>query len=213
MKPPPIADVEHFANYAGTMGWTIGARQRSTIADLAQWLAERAPPLGLSKYSEAAVVLSYAPAPALALGELIDRNSITDVLDLGAGAGGLGLTLAILEPSWRVVLADRSSTAAHFLSLTAQRLSIDNVQVVEAEAHRLARQEGTVYDLVCLRALAAAEIALGLAEPLTRTSGHIAAWHQAKDEGFYGPPGEVQRLDTAQTVVEGLVVSLLRPTG
>ena len=208
VKPLAISNAEQFAEYAASQGWPLSPSQQQHVARLSCWLADRAPALGISKYSEAAIVLSRAMAPALALSDIIDPANIKQVADLGAGAGALGLTLAILQPDWRVDLVERRAKIATFLELTVGHLGIDNVRILPQDAAQIADSGAACYDLVCFRALAAAETALMLAYPLVHPTGYVAAWHQPSDQDFRLPRLPLQQVATAKTGVPDLVVSL-----
>ncbi len=208
MKPLPIPGCQEFADYAQAQGWLLSDEQQQRIADLAQWLADRAPPLGLSKYADLPSVLSYAMAPALAISDLIEPSEVKQAVDLGAGSGALGLTLSIIQPGWEVTLMDRSSKTATFLEWTVRWLGMGNVTVRHEDA---AAAGAGAYDLVCLRAVVSARQALQLAEPLGGSGGYVVAWHQVGDEGFRSPQSALLYTATAPTVVPGLVASLYRP--
>ena len=208
VKPLAIGSGAQFAKYAAGRGWPLSPSQQQHIARLSRWLSERAPALGISKYSEPATVLSRAMAPALALSDLLDPGNIKQVVDLGAGSGALGLTLAILQPDWQMDLVERRAKIATFLELTVRHLGIDNVRVLPRDAAQIADCDRAGYDLVCFRALAAAEIALRLAYPLVNATGYVAAWHQPDDQGFRQPRLPLRQVATAKTGVPDLVVSL-----
>ncbi len=211
MKPLPIADCQQFADYAQAQGWLLSDDQQQRITGLAQWLAERAPRLGLSKYADLPSVLSYAMTPALAISDLIELSEVKQVVDLGAGSGALGLTLSIIQPDWEVTLMDRSSKAATFLEWTVQWLGMENVTVQHEDAALVAADGATQYDLVCVRAVASAQQALQLAGPLAGPGGYVVAWHQAGDEGFRSPQPLLPYTAITSTIVPGLVASLYRP--
>jgi len=208
VKPLAIGSGEQFAKYAAGRGWPLSPSQQQHIARLSRWLAERAPALSISKYSDPATVLSRAMAPALALSDLIDPDNIKQVADLGAGSGALGLTLAILQLDWRVDLVERRAKIATFLQLTAQHVGIDNAKVLTMDAESIPDACAAYYDLVCFRALASPGIAFRLAYPLVNPTGYIAAWHQPDDQGFRQPHLPFRQVATAKTSVPDLVVSL-----
>jgi len=204
----PITNAEQFANYAAEHNCVLSPVQIQQIAALAQWLTTRAPPLGLSKYQNLSVGLTSALAPVLALFDLLDPASLERVMDLGAGSGALGFTLAIVQPHLTVDLVDRSTKTATFLELTIQHLGLDNVQILQAEAAGLHTTYASRYDIVCFRALAPAATALELAYPFAKDQHYVAAWHQTADSGFENPTGALQRIDTTPTIIAGLAVSL-----
>ncbi len=207
---PTIATGDQFADYAAQHGCVLSAAQTERITALAQWLAQRAPPLGLSRYRHFPAVLTAALSPPLALLDLLDIRAVHQVMDLGAGSGALGFTLALAQPHLSVDLIERRRKAVTFLELTTQHLNIANIRVILGDARDLSPSHNESYDLVCFRALTSGSAALELAWPFARSDGYVAAWHQAGDAAFDRPPLPLQRTSTAQTLVPGLVVSLYR---
>ena len=179
------------------------------LDELAAWLAERARPLGLTHYRSAEEVARHALLPTFALFALTASPLPGPLLDLGAGSGALGLTVAVLCPNLHVVLADRRQRAATFINLTRARLGLHNAQVRQVSAEQLAKEAIGSFEVVCFRALAPAETALGLAKPLLAPSGWVAVWHQSDDPAYGDPPEGWLRRATAPTALPALAVSRL----
>ncbi len=203
-----IATVEQFAEYSAERGCVLSSIQVERLGVLTEWLVDRAPALGLSRYRDIPAVLTAALAPTLALFELIDVTEMYRVMDLGAGSGALGFILALTQPHLAVTLMDRRAKAATFLELTAQHVGIGNAQVIRGDAREVQAVHAGRYNLVCFRAVAEGATALGLAYPFLGSEGYIAAWHQTGDDSFQCPVLGLSRRGTAQTVVRGLVVSV-----
>ena len=190
-------------------GVAVTPEQAARLGALASWLAERAFPLGLTNYRTTADLSLHALLPTLALFRLPASPLSGPVLDLGAGSGVLGLTLAIVCPDLALVLADRRQRAATFMNLTRVRLHLDNVEVRQVSAQELAKTVGGSFSVVCFRALAPAETALGLARPLLRPEGWVAVWHQTEDRAYRDPPAGWTRRATVVTALPALAVSRL----
>ena len=184
--------------------------QERRLEELATWLAERAHPLGLTNYPSAAAVLKHHLSPNFSLFCLVPPPLSGPVLDLGAGCGALGLTLALLDPELSVLLADRRRRSARFIALTAARLALPNAHAMQVDAEALAKNSPAAFNLVCFRALAPAPLALALAAPLLRPNGSVAVWHQSSDQGFLQPPPPWECLQTADTSLPGLSVSQMK---
>jgi 16S rRNA (guanine527-N7)-methyltransferase len=177
---------------------------------LATWLAERGLPLGLTNYPSPQRIAVRHMAPTLAMFRLPDFPRSGEALDLGAGGGALGLTLALLCPDLRVLLADRRRRSATFIGLTVARLGIENARAMQVEAAALGKEGPGQFDVVGFRALAAASEALRLSAPLLGPRGFVAAWHQAEDPAFLQPPPGWERTATVATSLPGLSVSQFR---
>jgi len=95
------------------------------------------------------------------------------LVDLGSGAGVPGISIAILRPGLRVVLADAARKKAAFLELVVRDLRLDNVEVAHARAEDLGRDPAhrEQYDVVTARALAPVRVLAEYALPLLRVGG------------------------------------------
>ena len=191
-------------------GLEIAPSLAERLEELATWLAERGLPLGLTNYPSPQRIAEHHMAPTLALFRLPEFPHSGQALDLGAGGGALGLTIALLCPQLGVLLADRRRRSASFISVTIARLGIGNARAVQVEATALAKECGGQFDVVGFRALAPAPEALRLSVPLLGAQGFVAAWHQSEDRGYLNPTPGWERTATVATSLPGLSVSLLR---
>lgn len=202
--PPDYQAVAH------ECGLSLRPEQVQSLERLARWIAERAYPLGLTNYATAEEVTQRALLPTLSLFRLLSPPLRGRALDLGAGSGALGFTLALVSPELRALLADRRQRSALFLNLTRTRLEINNVEVRQVEAQALAKESAEAFDLVCLRALAPAPQAFNLVGPLLAREGSVAAWHQSEDASYLDPPVGWERVVTTPTCLSRLSVSQFR---
>jgi 16S rRNA (guanine527-N7)-methyltransferase len=200
----------NWTELAATWGLAVTPPQPERLEELARWLAERAYPLGFTNYPTAEALVEHHIVPTLALFRLFPPPLTGRVLDLGAGSGVLGLTLALLCPDLQVVLADRRRRSVQFIRLTVARLGLRNASAEQVGAGAPAKSSPGVFDLVCFRALAPAAEALRLAGPLLAPGGSVAAWHQSEAAAFLNPPPGWERLATAPTSLPALSVSRFR---
>lgn len=70
------------------------------------------------------------------------------IADLGSGAGFPGVVLAILMPDTEFALVERMSRRVSFLRNVIARLALDNVEIVNCDAKRVAK----TFDVVTARA-------------------------------------------------------------
>ncbi len=198
-----------WVSLGSTYGIAVTPDQAARLEALAWWLAERAYPLGLTNYRTAAEVTQHALLPTLALFSLAASPLSGPLLDLGAGSGALGLTVALLCPDLPVVLADRRKRSAAFLSLTKARLQLHDVEVQQVSVEAWAKDQSRRFEVVCCRALAPAQTALRLAEPLLAPGGWVAVWHRGEDPVYHNPPACWLRRATVSTALPGLCASRL----
>lgn len=65
--------------------------------------------------------------------QLIDKSSISQVLDLGTGSGAIALAIASERPSARLVAVDNRSPALTIAQGNAQKLNITNVSFIYSD--------------------------------------------------------------------------------
>ncbi len=191
---------------ASELSLTLTPEQLQRLEDAAQALAKVAAASGMSGYESPHEVLARAMAPALAYFAFPEAPRSGHLADLGAGIGALGATLAIVAPEMSVHLIDRAQRAFTACELLIGRLQIANLRARLLDAERQAANL-PAYDAVVFRALAPGPEALALASQLLVPEGFVAAWHREGDASFRDPPGALTPVGSAQTAVEGLVVS------
>jgi 16S rRNA (guanine527-N7)-methyltransferase len=108
----------------------------------------------------------------------LDTDTPPHIVDVGSGAGLPGIPLAIARPDAHVTLLEATAKKAEFLRLCADRLSLSNVDVVNARAESAgAHPNGKHrdrYDVVVTRAIGQLAVAAELCVPLARPGGLIA---------------------------------------
>ncbi len=201
---------EDLLQLATDKGLSLDASQQQLLDKLTDWVAQRAALVGLSKYDSPEAVRERLIAPALAIFDVVDLTSLRSCVDIGAGTGALGITLAIAIPHLQVDLVDRSERAIRFMELLTRHLDLTNAQTILVEAERLAQQRPNHYDLICIRALTDGQEALALAARLCRSGGYITAWHQPTDPAYVAGSLPLERVGVAATGLRGLSVSAFR---
>lgn len=114
------------------------------------------------------------------------------ILDLGSGAGFIGIAVKIAWPEARVTLMEAREKRFKFLSLAAARLGTKGLRVVRRRAGESTLSEGK-FDIVIERALAPLPEALAIAIPLLKEGGHFIAYASA-------PPAKTLALATARLI-------------
>jgi 16S rRNA (guanine527-N7)-methyltransferase len=93
------------------------------------------------------------------------------VADVGSGAGLPGLVLAIARPDVHLTLIEPMERRVDWLTSEAERLGLDNVEVVRARAEDVA--DDIVVDQVTARAVSALSKLIPLTVPLVRSGGQL----------------------------------------
>jgi 16S rRNA (guanine527-N7)-methyltransferase len=138
----------------------------------ARWFAEAGVERGLVGPHEAERVWQRHVMNCVAVGALIEPNSV--VVDIGSGAGLPGIVLAIARPDLRLVLVDSMLRRTLFLEEVVADLGLPSVSVRRARAEEL-RSAKLGADVVTARALAPIDRLAGWAAPLLAPTGSVLA--------------------------------------
>lgn len=198
--------LEVFTREARRIGLVIAPHQQERLLRAATWLAQLSHSSGISGYETTETALMRGMAPALAYFSLpTPRTGL--LVDIGAGNGALGATIAILAENLTIHLVDRAERAYTACEILAARLALPNLI-----AFRMNTEEAPphTYDAAVLRAFAPAASALPTARRLTRPGGWVVAYHRFDDTAFLTPDAALTIMGTAATLVPGLVASAYR---
>ncbi|WP_421655315.1 16S rRNA (guanine(527)-N(7))-methyltransferase RsmG [Leptothermofonsia sp. ETS-13] len=108
-------------------------------------------------------------------GENFTFNSLNSIraIDIGTGAGFPGVPIAIVKPSWQVMLMDSTRKKIQFLNQLLSTLELSNATTLVERAESVAHQpnQREVYDLALIRAVAIAPACAEYALPLLKVGG------------------------------------------
>jgi 16S rRNA (guanine527-N7)-methyltransferase len=133
------------------------------------------------------------------------------VMDIGTGAGFPGVPVAIVFPSWTVTLLDSTRKKLAFLDEALAELEIYNAKTIVGRAEQIGRdpQHRETYDLVLIRAVAAAAVCVEYALPLLKVGGvavlYRGQWTEAEAIGL---SSALQKLGATLEQVEALTTPL-----
>ncbi|MBI5625161.1 MAG: class I SAM-dependent methyltransferase [Elusimicrobia bacterium] len=105
------------------------------------------------------------------------RTGSPEVLDVGSGAGFIGLSVKVAWPGARVTLMEPRLKRYGFLSAAAADLRLEGISLLRRRAEE--RRGGRAYDLVVARALAPVEEALAWTAPWASAGGSIVLYQSA----------------------------------
>jgi 16S rRNA (guanine527-N7)-methyltransferase len=96
-----------------------------------------------------------------------------NVIDLGTGAGFPGTPVAIAYPDWTITLLDSTQKKINFLEELTSQLQLNNTKTRLGRAETVGKnpKHNSTYDLVCLRAVANADICVKYALPFLKATG------------------------------------------
>lgn len=95
------------------------------------------------------------------------------IIDIGTGAGFPGIPIAIALPNSDVTLLDSTQKKIAFLNSLIDRMSWQNIQTLVGRAENVNKepQHNHNYDVVLIRAVAAADVCANYALPFLKSEG------------------------------------------
>jgi 16S rRNA (guanine527-N7)-methyltransferase len=132
------------------------------------------------------------------------KNKDIAVLDLGTGGGFPGMPIAIMQPTWYMMMADSTRKKTAFINNAIQSLGISNAQTITGRAEELGhkRQQREGYDLVVLRAVAPANVCAEYGLPFAKVGGRVILYRGTWEER------EAQELERAAYALGAKVASV-----
>ena len=109
---------------------------------------------------------------------IVEQN----ICDLGSGAGFPGLVLAICFPHAKITLIESNGKKCSFLNIVKEKLSLQNVNIINARVEEFAKESREIYDIVTARAVAPIKHLLEYGVPLVKIKGHFIAMKSNVDE-------------------------------
>ena len=110
---------------------------------------------------------------SLTIVKSIDLNKISNLCDIGTGAGFPGLVLKIVFPQLKVVLLDSLNKRVDFLNNVINTLNLKNIEVIHTRAEEYALLHRNSFDVTTARAVANLSILLEYAIPMTKVVGYF----------------------------------------
>ncbi len=137
---------------------------------------------------------------SLAILPFLDARNVRSVIDVGTGGGLPGMVIAIMRPTWRVVLNDIVQKKTAFLTQAKGSLGLHNVAVHTGRVEDIADADG--FDAVVSRAFADLADFARLARHLVRSDGAMYAMKGLR------PDDEIARLPEGASVEEVITLKV-----
>lgn len=125
----------------------------------------------------------------------IDLNKIDTIADIGTGAGFPGMVIKIVFPNIKVDLIDSLGKRITFLKEVANKLNLENINIINARAEEYALIEREKYDIVTARAVAPLNILLEYCIPLVKINGFFIPLKANCDEEIKNIKNSLNILD------------------
>ena len=117
----------------------------------------------------------------LTITKILDIKS-ESICDLGSGAGFPGLVLAICFPNAKLTLIESNGKKCNFLSIVKEKLSLQNVNIINVRVEEYAKENRELFDIVTARAVAPIKHLLEYGVPLVNVDGYFVAMKSNVEE-------------------------------
>lgn len=112
---------------------------------------------------------------SILIARYIDLNNVSNLIDIGTGAGFPGMVIKIFYPDIDVTLLDSNRKKTAFLEQLASKLDI-KVNIINERAEDYAKSYINKFDLVVSRAVAFIDIIASLTVPFIKFDGKVVLY-------------------------------------
>ena len=168
----PIND---FKEELKKIGIILNDNQLNQLEQYYELLVEKNKVMNLTGIVEKEEVYLKHFYDSLTIVKSIDLNRISNLCDIGTGAGFPGLVLKIVFPQLKVVLLDSLNKRVDFLNDVINTLNLKNIEVIHTRAEEYALSHRNSFDVTTARAVANLSILLEYAIPMTKVGGYFIA--------------------------------------
>ena len=164
-----------------------------------EMLTERNRVMNLTAITAFEDVVEKHYADSLLITRVISMNGVSDVIDIGTGAGFPGIPLKILFPQMRLTLLDSLQKRIGFLDDVIRELKLTDVQTVHGRAEDIGKDPAfrAQYDLCVSRAVANLSVLSELCLPFVKTGGRFVSYKSA------GAAEEIRAAEKAVSLLGG----------
>lgn len=150
------------------------------LLDFANLIFEYRKPARLTAYKSKDEILDYLIIESLQLARLLPSAGQVSVVDLGAGSGAVGISLAIALPNLSVCLIDRSLRKIGFLRIALSSLRLENVSILEKDVSNKKTQNNPNYDFVVSRGFSPIGKLLPISRKFLRPGGQVLGFTRSQ---------------------------------
>ena len=115
------------------------------------------------------------------LATTIDFNKVTNLLDIGCGAGFPGIVIKILYPHINLTLLDSNNKKTKFCEYIIKELDLKDVVIINKRAEDYIENKREYFDVVTARAVKNLNILNELAIPYVKLNGYFIAMKSSID--------------------------------
>ena len=167
---------------AASIGVELSDLQISQFIKYHEILVEWNSFMNLTGITEYEKVVQKHFVDSLALCKAIDVSNVTNIIDIGTGAGFPGVPLKIAYPHLKVTLLDSLQKRIKFLNEVVAQLRLENVETIHGRAEDFAKpsMKRETYDVCVSRAVANLASLSEYCLPYVKVGGYFVPYKSGK---------------------------------
>ena len=175
-----VMDQKAFYEACAKHGLQLSEQQLSQYAAYAAYLREENEKVNLTAITELPEIYEKHFYDSLLVS--FHEELKGSLADIGTGAGFPGVVLKIAYPELQVDLIESNGKRCAFLQRLIEKLSLQDIRVINARSEDFTRKEREVYDYATARAVAELPILMEICAASVKVGGSFLALRGAKGE-------------------------------
>ena len=194
-------DLTVFRKGCESLGITLDETQEKQFTDFYEYLIEKNKVMNLTGITEFQEVIVKHFLDSLACVKVVPVEKISNMIDIGTGAGFPGVPLKIAFPHVDACLLDSLKKRVGFLEETFQLLQMDHIRAIHGRAEEFAKNKEyrEQYDLCVSRAVSNLATLSEYCLPYVKCGGMFVSYKSGKVQE------EVQQAEKAIKILGGKV--------
>lgn len=173
---------QEFYDALSELGIAITIQQKEALQIYCDFLISENQKTNLTAIKEPKDIYLKHFYDSLTIVRVVDFAKISNMLDIGSGAGFPGMVLKIFFPSINVTLLDSNNKKISFLKKLSSKLSLKNIDFIQDRAENYIKENREYFDLVTARAVANLTTLSELCLPFVKINGYFVPLKGSNEE-------------------------------
>ena len=198
--------VDFLKEYIQNIGIELNQDKINKLINYYELLIEKNKVMNLTAITEYKDVVIKHFADSLSIIKAVNMSEVTNIIDIGTGAGFPGMVLKIVFPDVKITLLDSLNKRVNFLNEVIEMLGLKDVTAIHGRAEDYAKQKEhrEKYDFCVSRAVANLSTLSEYCIPFVKEGGSFISYKSGKiDE-------ELSQAENAVKILGGKVQDVVK---